>query len=279
MNDDVQTVRVGQARVHIINMGTLQVDLAGWLRVPRQEWTPATTPFFEQPIVMPALSVLIELPETVIVVDACDPLAIARSLYAGTGYQPPPNLSERLAALGILPEHVEHVVLTHLHFDHFSGVTREQQGRMVPRFPRARHYVGRADWADIDEELADPDSLEHKTLAVIEQHGLLNLVDRNADLAGEVRVLAAPGETPGHQIVRIHSGGQTLYCLGDLFHHTVEIEQPECMVHWADPEMTRRSRQSLIAAALAEDALLMAAHISTLGRLRAGRDGVRWDAV
>jgi hypothetical protein len=41
MNDAIQTVQVGQARVHIINLGTRQVDLAGWLRVPQQEWTPA----------------------------------------------------------------------------------------------------------------------------------------------------------------------------------------------------------------------------------------------
>jgi len=278
-NDSVRTIQLGQARVHIIKLGTLQVDLAGWLRVPRQEWTPATAQFLEQPIVVPALSAVIELPETVILVDACDPLAIASSAYARPDYQPPPDLGEQLAALGIPPERVEHVVLTHLHFDHYSGVTRERQGRLVPCFPRARHYASRADWADISEELADPDSLEHKTLAVIERHGLLYLVDRDADLAGEVRILAAPGETPGHQIVRVHSGGETLYCLGDLFHHTVEVERPEWLVHWADPQTTRRSRQQLLAAALAEDALLMATHISTLGRLRAGRDGVRWNAV
>jgi glyoxylase-like metal-dependent hydrolase (beta-lactamase superfamily II) len=265
--------------VHIINLGTLQVDLAGWLRVPRQEWTNATAQFFERPITVPALSALIELPETVVLVDACDPLAIALSTYAGLGYLPPPDLSERLAAFGIPPERVEHVVLTHLHFDHFSGVTRERDGQLVPCFPRARHYVGRADWAVIGEELADPDSLEHKTLGVIEQHGLLNLVDREADLTDEVRILAAPGETPGHQIVRLHSGSAALYCLGDLYHHTVEVEQPDWLVYWADPAMARRSRQQLTTAALAEDALLMAAHISTLGRLRAIRDGVCWDAV
>ena len=279
MNDAVRTVQVGQARVHIINMGTLQVDLAGWLRVPRQELTDAMAQFFEQPITMPALSALIELPETVVLVDACDPLAIAQSTYAGPGYRPSPDLSERLADFGIPPERVEHVVLTHLHFDHFSGVTRERDGRLVLCFPRARHYVGQADWADIGEELADPDSLEQKTLALIEQHGLLNLVDREADLADEVHILAAPGETPGHQIVRVHSGGETLYCLGDLYHHIIEVERPEWLVHWADPATMRLSRQQLTAAALTEDALLMAAHIATLGRLRATRGGVRWDAV
>jgi glyoxylase-like metal-dependent hydrolase (beta-lactamase superfamily II) len=277
--NQVRTIQVGRAQVHILNAGMLQGDLADWLRVPQQNWTPATKGYFEQPMSVPVLSALIELPKTVILVDACDPLTLNNGSEVRPGESHPADLSERLAALGISTERVEHVALTHPHFDHYSGITREQDGRLVPRFPRARHYVGRADWAEIDEELADPDSLEHKTLAVIQRHGLLHLVDRDADLTREVRILAAPGETPGHQIVRVHSGGETLYCLGDLFHHIVEVERPEWLVHWADPETTRHSREQLVAAALAEDALLMAAHISTLGRLRATHDGVRWDAV
>lgn len=277
-NDGVRTIQVGHARVHIINAGMLHAKLEEWLRVPQQELTPATRQFFEQPLIVPVLSALIELPSTAILVDACDPLTLGNG-ETGPGDYAPVDLSQQLAALGIATERVEHVVLTHLHFDHFSGVTRERRDQRVPRFPRARHHIGRADWASIHEKLADSDSLEHGTLAVIEQHGLLNLVDRDADLTGEVRILAAPGETPGHQIVRLHSNGETLYCLGDLFHHTVEVERPEWLVHWADAETTRRSRQQLIAAALAEDALLMATHIPTLGRLRATHDGVRWDAV
>jgi glyoxylase-like metal-dependent hydrolase (beta-lactamase superfamily II) len=171
------------------------------------------------------------------------------------------------------------VVITHLHFDHFSGVTREHEGRPLPTFSHARHHIGRADWAGVAEKLVAPDSLEHKTLAVIQRHGLLSPVERDTDLTAEVHILAAPGETPGHQIVRLHSNGETLYCLGDLFHHTVEVERPEWVVHWADAETTLSSRQRLIAAALAEDALLMATHIPTLGRLAATADGVRWDAV
>ena len=279
MKDSVRTIQVGRARVHIINMGMVHADLAEWLRVPQQERTSATEQYFEQPMVVPVLSVLIELPETAILVDACDPLTLAHSSQAEPDDRGSVDLNVRLAALGIPPERIEHVVITHLHFDHFSGVTRERQGRRVPCFPQAQHHIGRADWAGIAVQLIGHDSLESKTLAVIQRHGLLNLVDRNTEIADEVRILAAPGESPGHQIVRFHSNGQTLYCLGDLYHHTVEVEQPEWVVHWADPETTRRSREQLIAAALAEDALLTATHIPTLGRLCATPDGVRWDAL
>ena len=279
VSNAIKTITVGRARVHLIDLGTLTVDLADWLRVPRDAWTSETAPYLAQPIAMPALSVAIELPGSVALVDACDPLSIADSTYAGPGYQPRPDLIDQLAVIGIAPEQVGHVVLTHLHFDHYSGVAREQGGRRVPCFPRARHYVGRADWDAVAEELADPESLAYKTLGVIEQHGLLQLVEGDVDLTDELSVLAAPGETAGHQVVRVRSRGQTLYCLGDLYHHPAEIEHPEWQVYWADADASRRSRQRLVAAALAEDAIVTAAHIGAPGRLRAAPDGATWHVV
>lgn len=76
----------------------------------------------------------------------------------------------------------------------------------------------------------------------------------------------------------MESAGQVLYALGDLYHHPVEVERPEWGVHWAGPASTAKSRVALTAAALAEGALLVAAHIGGLAgygqRLRA-TDGKR----
>ena len=63
-----------------------------------------------------------------------------------------------------------------------------------------------------------------------------------------------------------HSQGQTLYCLGDLFHHPVEVEQPAWTVKWADAYTDLARRQWLIQAALQENALLVAAHMP-VGRI------------
>lgn len=89
-------------------------------------------------------------------------------------------------------------------------------------------------------------------------------------------MIAAPGETPGHQIVRVHSQGQTLYCLGDLYHHVVEVEQPGWGVKWSDIATAQASRQRFAQQALAEDALLIATHIWGVGRLQPDGDSVIW---
>ena len=99
------------------------------------------------------------------------------------------------------------------------------------------------------------------------------------ELGGGAQILAAPGETPGHQIVRIHSQGQTLYCVGDLYHHSLEAEQPELMMRWASRESMLASRRALVERALAENALIVATHIPGIGRLRRSGDGIAWEAV
>ena len=84
----------------------------------------------------------------------------------------------------------------------------------------------------------------------------------------------------GHQIVRIHSEDETLYCLGDLYHHPVEVEHPNWTTVWSeDVNGGLASREALTKAAVAEKALLIATHIGGIGLLKQSDTGVDWDAV
>lgn len=148
-------------------------------------------------------------------------------------------------------------------------------------YPHARVYLGQADWEDGETQagLADPASLESRTLGLLREQGALELLSGPRELTPGVDILPAGGETPGHQIVRVRSQGETLYILGDLFHNEVEVEHPDWMVTWATPALMRASRRWLMDAALAEGALLTAAHIDTVGRLERVGAGMRWAVV
>ncbi|HLH60517.1 MAG TPA: MBL fold metallo-hydrolase [Ktedonobacteraceae bacterium] len=279
MPDDSRTIQLGNATVTIINVGDLTFKLSEVMNVPESEWRPRYAGEFEKPLSFPSQSVHIALPGASVLVDAGD-YAVAVALntpYVPPGYTPPPGLIDQLLERGVAPGDITHVVITHLHFDHYSGTTVERDGQYVPAFPHARYFVGRADWEDpdIQEALKDPDSLESHTLGVLRTAGVLELVEGDVDLLPAVRILAAPGESPGHQIVRVHSEGQTLYCLGDLYHDPIEIEHPAWMASWANVDMTLASRQRLVGATLAENALLLPAHMPP-GRLKQTAHGIRW---
>lgn len=282
MTDYTRTLPLGPATVSVINLGDLRFSLAETLNVPESEWRPRYASAFERQLLFPSQSIHIALPGASVLVDANNYAfsVTPDSPYLPPNYQPPPDLITQLLERNIHPEDITHLVITHVHFDHYAGITTERDGQYMPSFPNARCYLGRADWEgpETRRALQDPNSEDSRTLGVLHQRGLLELVEGNHDLLPGVRIIAAPGETPGHQIVRVHLDGQTLYCLGDLYHHAVEVEQPTWMVEWANSDANFASRHALAEAALAEGALLIPAHMP-VGRLERTASGVRWVTV
>ncbi len=274
-----RTLSLGDATITIMNAGDMMVNMAEELNVPESEWRSLYGSILEGGRPFPSQSVHIAIGGASILVDANN-YALAVSLdpaFLPSNYTPPPGIVEQLASVGVQAASITHLVITHAHFDHYIGTTMEQGGRFVPRFPNARVYLGRPDWEDPETQkaLLDPNSLDTHTLAVLHERDLLELIEGSRDLTSGVRIIAAPGESPGHQIVRVHSQGQTLYCLGDLFHHSVEVEHPAWMVKWASARANEASRRALIEAALQEHAILIAAHMPP-GRLEGTEAHPRW---
>jgi glyoxylase-like metal-dependent hydrolase (beta-lactamase superfamily II) len=204
-------------------------------------------------------------------------------LISAYGAQPPnapsipPTLIEQLRSAGTAPDDIAEVVITHLHYDHFAGLTHLEGGKPVPSFPNARHTIPRKDWemSDIAEGRKRGDKDLMDTLGVVEKAGLLELLDGKKDVGMGTTVLPSPGESPGHQIVRIESGGEVCYCVGDLYHMKEEVEHPELAASWADPSILVRSRNDFAERASKESALVLPGHMRP-GRvaLEAGRP--RW---
>lgn len=270
----LQTLSLGEARVTIMNLAWLQWDVAQQTLVQPEKKSARYAHVFEQPSRATMYCVHIQVPGISLIVDACTPTAFLGTEYSLPGAPVFPDMQAQLASVGVDERDITHVVITHRHFDHIIGLTVQQNEAFVPRFPLARYYLGRADWEDTHE----PDALMDQTLAVLHQRGLLELVDGDLNLAPGLSILHMPGETPGHQVLRLVSGGRTLYCLGDLYHHSVEVEQPGWMAPWDDSATMLASRQRFAQTALAEDALLVATHIPGIGGLRATAEGVCWES-
>lgn len=281
MKHGTRTFSLGTATVNIINVGDLRLTLSEIMNVPESEWRPRYSGVFDRPEFFPSQSIHIALPEASVLVDANNFALSAPpdSPYAPPAdYQPPPDLLTQLLERGIRPEDVTHLIITHAHFDHYAGITTERAGQYQPSFPRARCFLSRADWEypETQEALRDANSADSHTFGVVQQAGLLELVEGDRRLTASVQIIAAPGESPGHQIVRISSQGQILYCLGDLYHSPLEVEHPAWMAEWDDASTNLASRVALAKAALAENALLIATHIPGVGRLETTATGARW---
>jgi len=117
-------------------------------------------------------------------------------------------LLDQLAALGITPDDVAVVVLSHLHFDHAGGVLAAHEPGQPLRlvFPRAHYVVGRTAFARAQRpHPRDRASFVPELPGLLERSGRLELVDgeRSVVLGEGFRFHQSHGHTPGMLLAEV----------------------------------------------------------------------------
>lgn len=277
----VATRQIGDATVTIISdatgLSTIIKDLVG---VPESSWRREVAANDDGEVRLGYNVAHVRIGAASILVDLGFDDPSPSSPWKAPRHLRTPGTPAGLAAIGVPPEDITHVLITHGHGDHVAGGSVERDGRRVPRYPNARHYLNRRDWDGLADR-ANPDSLAAIHLGTIERAGLLHLVDSDREIVPGVTLVHAPGETPGHSLVRVRSRGETFYFLGDLFHHPCEVAHLDWVARGRDAATMRASRERLVADALASDAVLAATHLPfpPFGRIERGAGGVRWRAL
>ncbi len=128
-----------------------------------------------------------------------------------------PWIAAALETAGFLPETVDVVAMSHLHFDHAGGLLRADGSRA---FPHARIVAQRAEW---EVALGDNPRLVasyvQPELRLVESWGRQGWADGEREVMPGVSVVPTGGHSTGHQAVVVRGGGRhgrTLAFFGDL---------------------------------------------------------------
>lgn len=135
-----------------------------------------------------------------------------------------------LQQAGLKPEDITDVIFTHLHFDHAGGATIIENGKLVPTFPNARHFVQKTHfkWAENPTE-KDRASFIKDNYLPLHADGLIEFTDGPGELFPGISVEQVNGHTPGMQIVRINDNEQTLLYAADLCPTSAHVPVPYVM--------------------------------------------------
>jgi glyoxylase-like metal-dependent hydrolase (beta-lactamase superfamily II) len=193
------------------------------------------------------------------------------------------SIEHALREVGLSPDDIDFVVMTHMHFDHSGGTTRfsTSGSGLAPVFRRARHVVQRKEWKDAvkPNERNRASYLQENVAPLAEGGGeRLWLVDGDTEIVPGVRVIPTPGHTAGHQSVLIGAwdpGAPKALFLGDVVPTAVHTKLPWVMSYDVDPAGTVETKRALFTRAVQEDWLLLWGHDKDHagGRLGVDKDG------
>ena len=146
------------------------------------------------------------------------------------------QVSERLQGVQIDPLEVDHIVFSHLHFDHCGGTSL---------IPNAQIIVQKAEWDSahhpklIEHEVYNPADFElgHDVAKVQGKHDIFG--------DGSVVCIPTPGHTAGHQSLKVNLASGPVVLTGDCVYWEQVLEGMLLPPFGFDHEMQLQSMRQL----------------------------------
>lgn len=209
----------------------------------------------------------------------------------GIGHVRGGTLLDSLAAEGVAPADIDHVVYTHLHPDHvgwtsdiagspFATPTGTESPTLT--FPHARYRVTKEEWAYWwDNEIPlGPD--RHTVLEPLSR--IIDFIADGDTIAPGVTVRSTPGHTPGHIAVEIKDplaapDSASIVIAGDCLHSPIQLAAPDLRFPSdVDPEQAQITRTALLGQT---GAVIAAGHFPghVFGRVTQTQGDLTWSPV
>ncbi|MBB5518785.1 N-acyl homoserine lactonase family protein [Amphiplicatus metriothermophilus] len=165
----------------------------------------------------------------------------------------PKTLDGQLPGLGLAPGDIEYFSISHSHFDHVgnAGV-----------FANATFIVHEDERAHMFRDEARADAQTFPLYSALENAQTITFTDEYDVFGdGSVRIIAAPGHTPGHSVllVTLENTGPALLS-GDLYHLSEARERRTVPRFNTDAEETLRSMDKFEAIAAETGAMVVIQH-------------------
>jgi glyoxylase-like metal-dependent hydrolase (beta-lactamase superfamily II) len=277
-----QHINVGNIQLTTVSGGRLRIDGGNMFGViPRTMWEQKSPPDEHNRILLETNCVLVRTADTLGLIDTGYGGKSPEKYRQRHAMEEGMPLVKNLAAAGVTPNEIDWVVLTHLHADHAGGATlRNVEGRPEPVFARARHFVQQSEWNDAMSGLPElagayyPDDF-----APLEQAGLLELINGDAEIAPGVSAQLTGGHTRGHQIVRIESAGDSAVCLADICPTAAHLPIFWTMAYDQFPLHVRRIKPNILRDIGQHQRIALFSHDPQIAGAQLSRDSDEWSIV
>lgn len=168
------------------------------------------------------------------------------------------TLVEQLAQLGLTPNNIDFVILSHLHFDHAANTNMFKKAQLIIN---RKEFEAAQDPALVEKSHLKPEFISYHADPAHDNRRVL--LDGNSDLFGDKSIIALdmPGHTPGHMALMVTLPESGTYVLsGDQWHFHENHASDDAPAFNYNQEQTLESSARLRSFVKAQNATLIIQH-------------------
>ena len=181
------------------------------------------------------------------------------------------RLMRSLQLVGITPEEIETILLTHLHLDHSAGLVTQPGDAAFPAATLLVHAEEVAFWladgAENSPNQNHPEWVQSTKDVVRPMERRLRTFGNGDDVAPHLTSVHLPGHTPGHCGFRLSTEDGDVLFWGDIVHMPeIQLGAVNAGVDAdADPEQAAVTRAKILAEVCVDKTLVAGAHLDFPG--------------
>jgi glyoxylase-like metal-dependent hydrolase (beta-lactamase superfamily II) len=254
-------LKIGEIEVTAISDGPFPAPLDSFVEFERAEVERLSGRRIDETVILPVNSYLLKLGTKWALVDT------------GCGPTMGPQLGQvpiNFRALGVEPEAIDYVLLTHIHPDHAMGLADAAGAAVFPNAELIVHDREADFWLNHDASAPAEERIQRnraKGQRVVAPYRERMRTVNEGEVLSNVSAVLLAGHTPGHTGWHIHSGSDGVLIWGDIVHFpAVQVPRPDAaLVFDFDPQAARDTRRQTFDRVAADRLRVAGAHLDFPG--------------
>lgn len=247
-------MKLGKFEIHIISGGKYKLDGGAMFGViPKPLWEKTNPADERNRIELETNCLLIDSGDKKILVDTGNGTKFSTKEKDIFGLDDRSVLVDSLKAKGIELSDIDIVILSHLHFDHAGGATSNEEGKVVPTFPKATYIIQKGEWKDAMSNFGVMKySYRTDNLIPLQESGQVEFIEGNSEIVPGLQTLVTGAHTRHHQIIKIDSKEDKGVYFADLVPTTSHLKIPYLMAYDLFPHDVLMKKKDLLNQAVEE---------------------------